>query len=287
MDRTFELDQPASNEAAQDLISLIRKSHGATPPALTAADLDIAAQMPVLGALKPRAMAALLAEASVFNVRPGQALFRQGDSAKAFFIILDGWIKLYRITPAGDEAVLNVLSRGESLAEALTFASGHYPATAAAVSRARVLSIPADHVASCIREMPDVAIAMIASTSQHLQRMVQHIEQLTALSATQRVANFLLSLAACAKGPCTIVLPYDKSLIAGKLGLKPESLSRVFARLRSAGVEVRASHVIVRDMSRLRSLMVCDRTRAAPRGASAKAFAARSALRPAADEALA
>jgi CRP-like cAMP-binding protein len=213
----------------------------------------------VFSGLKPHALALLLAEASVFNLRPGHALFRQGEAAHAFFVIMDGWIKLYRVTPAGDEAVLNVLTKGESFAEAVTFTSGRYPATASAVTPARVMVIPADHVMNCIRETPDVAIAMIASTSQHLHRMVQQIERLVAQSATQRVAEFLASLADRTRGPCTITLPYDKSLIAGRLGLKPESLSRVFAKLRTVGVDVRASNVVVRDMAQLCKLVACDR----------------------------
>ncbi|QOZ51764.1 Crp/Fnr family transcriptional regulator [Bradyrhizobium arachidis] len=228
----------------------------------TPVDLDIVAQIPVFSGLKPGTLAVLLGEATVLNLRQGRALFRQGEQAQAFFVIMEGWIKLYRVTPAGDEAVLNVLTRGESFAEAVTFTSGRYPATASAVTLARVMMIPADHVVNCIREMPDVAIAMIASTSQHLQRMVQQIEQLMAHSATQRVAEFLVSLAPRAKGPCRITLPYDKSLIAGRLGLKPESLSRVFAKLRAAGVDVHASTVEVRDMAQLCKLVACDRTMA-------------------------
>lgn len=227
----------------------------------TPADLAIAAQIPVFALLKPHALAMLLEGASVFDFRPGHSLFRQGEPAHAFFIVVDGWIKLYRVTAAGDEAVLNVLTKGESFAEAVTFTSGRYPATACAVTSARIMLIPADHVMNCIREMPDVAIAMIASTSQHLHRMVLQIEQLMAQSATQRVAEFLASLTPCTRGPCTITLPYDKSLIAGRLGLKPESLSRVFAKLRSIGVDVRSSSVAVRDMAQLCGLVACDRIR--------------------------
>jgi CRP-like cAMP-binding protein len=227
--------------------------------ALMPKDLDIAAQIPVLSCLKPVSLAVLMTAANLVNLRPGQALFRQGEPATSFSIIVEGWIKLYRLTPAGDEVVLNVLTRGESFAEALTFASGQYPAAASAVTRARVLTIPADHVVSCVRQMPDVAIAMIASISHHLHWMAQRVEQLMAQSATQRVADFLTSLVPCTNGPCTIPLPYDKSVIAGRLGLQPESLSRVFAKLRSIGVDVRAAHVVVTDMARLRELVASDR----------------------------
>lgn len=230
------------------------------------ADLAIASQIPVFSGLTPDALDVLLAQARVINLRPGSMLFRQGEPATAFFIIVEGWIKLYRITPAGDEAVLNVFAKGQSFAEAVTFTSGRYPAMASAVSRTRVILIPAEHVIDCIRKMPEIAIAMIASTSQQLHLMVSRIEQLTAQSGMQRVADFLVSLTPCAKGPCTIALPYDKSLIAGRLGLKPESLSRVFAKLRSIGVDVRASDVVVDDVAALRSLVSSDRIK--PRGAA-------------------
>jgi CRP-like cAMP-binding protein len=112
--------------------------------------------------------------------------------------------------------------------------------------------------------MPDIALAMIASTSQHLHLLVQQVEQLKAQSGIQRVAEFLAALCPAETGPHTIALPYDKALIAGRLGLKPESLSRAFAKLRSVGVEVRAAHVVVKDISRLRD--VADNERIKTRG---------------------
>ena len=137
--------------------------------------------------------------------------------------------------------------------------------------------IPAHHVICCIREMPDIAIAMIASTSQHLHRLVQRVEQLSAQSGLQRVAEFLAGLCPCMNGSCTISLPYDKSLIAGRLGLKPESLSRVFAKLRLVGVDVRASDVVVSEVAQLRSL---DRQRSnqGPRRAERQAWPGRRSI---------
>jgi CRP-like cAMP-binding protein len=222
-------------------------------------DLKAASQTAVLCGLNPRTVQTLLAPASVVDLGPGDALFRQGEPAAAFFIVIEGWVKLYRITPAGDEAVLHVLTKGESFAEAVAFAGGRYPATASAVTNSRVVLIPAHHVICCIREMPDIAIAMIASTSQHLHRLVQRVEQLSAQSGLQRVAEFLAALCPNNSGSCTISLPYDKSLIAGRLGLKPESLSRVFAKLRLVGVDVRASDVIVSEVAQLRNLVASDR----------------------------
>lgn len=228
------------------------------------ADLVVASQIPVLSGLKPEALDTLMSHARVINLRTGSMLFRQGEPASSFFIVVDGWIKLFRITPAGDEAVLNVFAKGQSFAEAVAFTSGRYPAMASAVAPTRLILIPADHVINCIRQNPEVALAMIASTSQQLHQMISRVEQLTAQSGMQRVADFLISLTPCVKGPCTIALPYDKSVIAGRLGLKPESLSRVFAKIRTMGIDVRASDVVVDDAATLLDLVASDRIR--PRG---------------------
>ena len=78
------------------------------------------------------------------------------------------------------------------------------------------------------------------------------IDGLTMQEVAQRVAEFLLELAGCQDGRCDVTLPYDKVLIAGRLGMKPESLSRAFARLKPAGVTIRKNHARIEDVDRLR-----------------------------------
>jgi CRP-like cAMP-binding protein len=105
-----------------------------------------------------------------------------------------------------------------------------------------------------IRESPEVAISIIAATFVHLQGLVAQVEQLKARTGAQRVAEFLLELAPCQDGSCDVILPYDKALIAGRLGLKPESLSRAFARLRDYGVTVKLNNASIVDLQKLREL---------------------------------
>jgi CRP-like cAMP-binding protein len=230
------------------------------PSKLTPADLKIVTRVAVFRGLKAETVEHIIAPATVLMLRPHDWLFRQGDPATAFFIVIDGWVKLYRITAAGDETVIHILTAGESFAEAVAFTGTRYPATAEAVTDARVVRIPADHIVHCIRQSPDIALAMVASTSQHLHHLVQQVEQLKAQSGVQRVAEFLTSLSTAPRGQCEIALPYDKVLIAAKLGLTPESLSRALARLRALGVMVNSSHVVVKDIAKLRNLAAGNRS---------------------------
>ena len=203
----------------------------------TPGDLQVITRIAVFRGLKLETVEHIIMPAIVVMLKAHECLFRQGDPATAFFITIDGWVKLYRISLAGEETVIHVLTKGESFAEAVAFTGACYPATAEAVTEARVVRIPADHIVRCIRESPDIALAMIASTSQHLHHLVQQVEQLKAQSGVQRVAEFLASLAPVDHGSCVIGLPYDKVLIAARLGLKPSTLQ---ARLRKLGIDRRA-----------------------------------------------
>jgi CRP-like cAMP-binding protein len=227
---------------------------------LTAGDVQIITRVAIFRGLKSETVEHVIAPATVVMLKPHNWLFRQGDPATAFFIVIDGWVKLYRITPSGDETVIHILTKGESFAEAVAFTGNRYPATAEAVTDARVARVPAEHIVRCIRESPDIALAMIASTSQHLHHLVQQIVQLKAQSGVQRVAEFIASLSLAQQGKCAIALPYDKVLIAARLGLTPESLSRAFAKLRAVGVVIDSSQVVVKDIAKLRSIAADDRS---------------------------
>ncbi len=242
------------------------------PSAATSHDLEIVRKINIFRGLSPLMVERLIAPAVALDLEERDIVFRQDDPATAFFIVVEGWVKLFRITMAGEEAVIHVFAKGESFAEAVAFTGKPYPATAQAVSDARVVSIPAAHVVKCIRDTPDIALAMIASTQSHLNALVQQVEQLKAHTGVQRLAEFLVSLASVEEGACTIALPYDKALIAGRLGLKPETLSRAFAKLRSLGVKVRASEVTIGDVPALRRFADDkEATHAALRGASRRA----------------
>jgi CRP-like cAMP-binding protein len=156
------------------------------------------------------------------------------------------------LTPSGGEAVVAVFTRGQSFAEAAAFVGGRFPASGEAVTDGRLLRLQSGNLLRLIRQNPDVGLAMLASTSMHLHMLVQQIEQLKAHTGAQRVAEFLSSLCPVQAGSCTIGLPYDKALIAGRLGMQPESLSRAFARLKPIGVHIEHNTAMIDDVARLR-----------------------------------
>lgn len=188
----------------------------------------------------------------------GETLFLHGEAARSIHVVIDGWVKLFRISQNGGEAVVSVFTKGESFGEAVAFRGNTYPVSAEAVTDCEVMQIPSAALIEMMRRDPDTAVTVLASCFNHLHSLVSQLEQLKAQTGAQRVAEFLLELSSCETGSCLVTLPYDKVLIAGRLGMKPESLSRAFARLKSVGVTVSRNSAAIDDVERLREYSQSD-----------------------------
>jgi CRP-like cAMP-binding protein len=218
-------------------------------------DHEIVTATPLFRGLSPQMSRMLLGNAVPRAYQKGAMLFHQGEPASAFFIILDGWVKIYRTTPDGLEVVLHVFKRGESFAEAAMFLGGRYPASAETVAPSRLLKINGDAFRARIRERPELAMSMLASASYQLKMLVEQIEQIKVRSAPQRIADFLIRTTTAREGAAVVELPFEKSLLANRLGMKPESFSRALRRLRTYGVTVDRDVVKIDDVGRLLSLV--------------------------------
>ena len=87
--------------------------------------------------------------------------------------------------------------------------------------RGELIRIEADSLLRQIRESPEIAISILSATFVHLNSLVSQVETLKAQTGAQRVAEFLLELVKCPSGSFEVTLPYDKALIAGRLGMTP------------------------------------------------------------------
>jgi CRP/FNR family transcriptional regulator, dissimilatory nitrate respiration regulator len=209
----------------------------------------VTAQSAVLFSSLPRDLSDdILRQATSHTYDRGETIFVQGDTAQSIYVVLEGWVKLFRLTPMGAEAVVGVFTKGGSFGEAVALEGTPYPVTAEAVTDCRLLLVRASILSELMRRRPEVAMAIVASTFRHLHGLVAQVEALKAHTGAQRVAEFLLELCVCDTGSCTITLPYDKTLIAGRLGMQPQSLSRAFNRLEAQGVRISQNMATIADI---------------------------------------
>ncbi len=228
---------------------------------LSAQEIERLHALPLFGGLSSGSLADLLGDASVRVLEKRRTLFLQGDRATHFFVVLSGWVKLYRLRPDGAEVVVEIFGPGESLAEGAMHMPEGYPVSAEMVEAGRLLAVPTRTFGELVRRDPDLAISMLASMAVRLKAFVNRIEKTETQTAAQRVADFLLKFSPPA-GPgaagAVVQLPYDKQLIANRLGMKPETFSRALSTLRKQGVRVDGPKAEIRDTAALRRFTAPD-----------------------------
>jgi len=219
------------------------------------ADVRMIAQLPLFEDLAPEQLQSIVHASRACRLQKGETLFQKGDQARGFYVVVSGQIKLLFRSLRGVEKVVEILGPGQSFGEALMFNNRPYPLSAEAVLDVALLEVPQRTVFDLLDRDPTFARAMLAGLARRLHSLVQDVEGYTMRSGAQRVIGYLLQQAADAeRGSIEVVLPTSKSLIASRLNLTPETLSRVFHELEESGLlEVHGRHVVIRDVQSLRT----------------------------------
>ena len=84
--------------------------------------------------------------------------FQKGSDATAFFIVISGKVKIYKLSPDGKEHTLHIHGPGDLVAEAAIFDSMRYPASCMAMEDSQLVRISRDGFLALIRSHPELAL---------------------------------------------------------------------------------------------------------------------------------
>jgi len=180
----------------------------------------------------------------------GDTVFRVGEPCEEFHVTVTGQVKLYALSPAGQEKVIELVGPGNSFAEALMFTGKPYIVNAQALTDTLLLTVKKEAVVGEIERDPRFAMRMLAGLSSRLQGLLQDVAAYALHSGPQRVIGYLLRDhdGAAHPDPITVPLPVSKATIASRLNLTPEYFSRVLHELQAAElIEVGRNEVRIRD----------------------------------------
>lgn len=167
-----------------------------------------------------------------------EVLFHQGDVADRFYLLLNGQVKLTRLLFAGQEKLVEVIHSGQSFAEALLFTGEkHYPVTCSSLKISNLISIDGTHYRHLLEEQPKICLDLLANLSIRLHQRLDEIDTLTVGNANRRVVHFLCQEHDSSSND-QIQLSVSKRLIASRLGIQPETFSRILHKLICEGLIV-------------------------------------------------
>lgn len=194
-------------------------------------------------------------EFSPLKLPKGKILFLHGDDANRFYLIRSGWVKLFRETLDGTQAVVDIISKDHIFGDTSIFEDGRYPYSAEMVEAGEILSYPITPLKSEIERNPAFAYDMLSAMARYRKQQDREIEHRSIQNAAQRIGCFLLRLTKQDEtGQINIQLPYDKMLVASRLGMQPETFSRALKKLKDeTGIEIKGSTINVGSLDQLSS----------------------------------
>ncbi len=219
--------------------------------------LDLLRRHYLFGALTDSQFTTLLPVITIRRVMPREVLFQRGDPAAQFFVALKGEVRLYLQSRAGEEQVVDVIKAGQSFAEAVMFMEMPvYPVSADGREEGSVAAIANGPYLELLRGNSTACLRLLADLSRRLHGLVDDIEALTLESAQDRFLRYLLARVGTAPtGPSVLRLDEPKNMLASRLAMKPETLSRILRSLTDERlIEVDGREIRIPDVSRLQAV---------------------------------
>ncbi len=183
---------------------------------------------------------------TLHRYKKGTLLFAQESAAEAFYVIINGKLSIYRVSPSGDERVIHIHDDGDVVAEAAIFDQVKYPANCKTLKDSFVVKIPRQEFIDILFENPETSLKIMAAYSRRLRELVTMIEYLSLDDVKLRILRYFQKHMKMEDGVPTIRLKISKKELSHLLGTVPETLSRNLGKLKKEGIisEAASSFII-------------------------------------------
>ncbi|MBF0105432.1 MAG: Crp/Fnr family transcriptional regulator [Deltaproteobacteria bacterium] len=212
---------------------------------------------PLFSKLSRDALDLVKKKARHLRLSPHEILFSSGTEAASFFLVVQGSVKLSRLSSDGDEKVIEIIPPGALFAEAVAFFNPPvYPVDAQAIARTELLAFDNKTFLDILKKSNETCLTLIGSLCHRLHERLMEIDSLTLQNATYRLVNYLLGQAKGSIDQKQIRLSAPKKVIASQLSIKPETLSRILTQLGHEGlIKVRQQNIVLLSIEGLNALL--------------------------------
>ena len=227
-------------------------------PPLQKADFDGLRRAYLFSGLQEDEYREAIGHAAPVQLAPGQLLFSQGDPANAIYWVAEGIVKLFRASPQGDEKVIELVGANRLFAEAVLFMGGQFPVNAAAQTSARLVAIDGREFKAWLAQDVSRCFRLMSGMSARMHKLINEIDGLTLMKGADRLLQYLLDHSDPDEtGRHKVELEAPKQIIASRIGVKPETLSRLLHKLADQGcIEIQGQTLYMCDPDALRRIRI-------------------------------
>ncbi|MCX7566150.1 Crp/Fnr family transcriptional regulator [Sulfitobacter sp. F26169L] len=157
-------------------------------------DESLLTGLPPFSKLDSRQIREILDQASARRYDEGSAVFEEGRSAERFFMLLDGYIRVVRISPSGEQVIVMHIPGGQLFGIAKALGHTTYPATAVTAAESLALSWPTRLWDTFVAQYEGFSTETYKTVGTRLGEMNNRIMEMATQQVEQRIANAILRL---------------------------------------------------------------------------------------------
>jgi CRP-like cAMP-binding protein len=196
---------------------------------------------------------------AVRNVyRPREIVVRQGDRDGDVYLVTRGYLMVSAVAHNGREVGFGVMQAGDLFGEIALFDGEPRSASVVAITQVESLRIDRRAFVRLVEGNPRIALELLALMARRLRRLSQRSDDITGLSAAQRIAKELLRLVERAgqpmgRGSVRIGLKISQQGIGELAGVTRESVNKHLRLwVKSGLIAMDAGHIVIRDLQQFR-----------------------------------
>jgi CRP/FNR family transcriptional regulator, dissimilatory nitrate respiration regulator len=222
-----------------------------------ASDLEIIGSALIFQGLPGQQLEQIKEVAVSRNYARGEIVFMEQDKGNGFYLVAEGMVKVFKVSPSGKEQILHVFGPGEPFGEVPVFSGKRFPANAETIRKSRLLFFPRTAFLDLITAHPSLALNMLAVLSMRLRQFTNQVENLSLKEVPARLAAYLLYLSTEQERDDFVTLHISKGQLASLLGTIPETLSRILSRMSKQGlIETKDRTIRLMNREGLESLSI-------------------------------
>lgn len=157
-------------------------------------DKSLIADLPPFVGMKKDSLEKLISAAQAQRYSKNTHIFQQGAAAKHFYLLLDGHLRVVKVTEHGEQVIARYISTGELFGIAVAIGRDTYPANAIAAVDCVALVWPNSVWQPTIEKNPSFSTNTYQTIGDRLQETQDRLVELSTERVEQRVASALLKL---------------------------------------------------------------------------------------------
>ena len=215
-------------------------------------------KVPLFADLREAELRALAADFRLRQYQKDETIFRQGDYSRELYVVVKGKVRIFKISPSGNETSIYISSTGDIIGEFATIDGQPRSATAKTVGRSALLEMAGDKFLWHMRGMPGLALAMNLLLVGKVCWADAYMETIAQYDAAGRLLHILLLYneqfgeEVEAGKRYVLDLALNQSDLASLVGARREWINRILQDWRSQGlIEYEAGKIIILDLPRV------------------------------------